>query len=379
MKKIFAILLALTLVVSLVACAKTDATDDAAAPAANNNGGSAAAPATAPAADSDVSEFDLEGVTKYAADVDTKGMTFYWVCKVPGGTYWTGVETGLAAAADELGLTITQMGVEKETDIDVQLNNLQNALAANPDAILAAPCDSKALDAPMKEAKENYDGPIILIDTVISTQGGYDAALLTDNYNAGQTVARLLIQGLVEKGYTEGTVGLDCVNQGSQTVIDRMDGFKAYWEENAAAEGVDKVEVLWDELKVDEGDSNMAVTYGQDLQTAHKDLVGLAGFNGSSVYFISSLKEAGNKNVIGVGMDFNVDSYDLMEQGWEYASVAQSTYNMGYYGTYLAVAVLAGQDLGGQRIDSGLLEVTQDNLTSQEVTDYVNLLRSASK
>ena len=54
-------------------------------------------------------------------------------------------------------------------------------------------------------------------------------------------------------------------------------------------------------------------------------------------------------------------------------------YNMGYYGTYLAVAVLAGQDLGGQRIDSGLLEVTQDNLTSQEVTDYVNLLRSASK
>ena len=376
MKKIFAILLALTLVLSLVACGNKEAADGG----SNGSNGGSAAPSGGKA-DSDVStDFDLEGVTKYADEVDTKGMTFYWVCKVPGGTYWTGVETGIAAAQKELGLKdVVQMGVEKETDIDVQLNNLQNAVAAKPDAILAAPCDSMALDGPMKEAKENYGGPIILIDTVISTAGGYDAAILTNNFNAGQAVCRLLIQGLVEKGYTEGVVGLDCVNQGSQTVIDRMDGFKAYWEENASAEGLDGVQVLWDELKVSEGDSNMAISGGQDLQTAHKDLVGLAGFNGDSVYFISSLKEAGNKNVIGVGMDFNVDSYDLMEQGWEYASVAQSTYNMGYYGTYLAVAVLAGQDLGGQRIDSGLLEVTQDNLKSQEVQDYVNLLKSAAK
>lgn len=376
MKKIFAILLALTLVLSLVACGNKEAADGG----SNGSNGGSAAP-SGDKADSDVStDFDLEGVTKYADEVDTKGMTFYWVCKVPGGTYWTGVETGIAAAQKELGLKdVVQMGVEKETDIDVQLNNLQNAVAANPDAILSAPCDSMALDGPMKEAKENYGGPIILIDTVISTAGGYDAAILTNNFNAGQAVCRLLIQGLVEKGYTEGVVGLDCVNQGSQTVIDRMDGFKAYWEENASAEGLDGVQVLWDELKVSEGDSNMAISGGQDLQTAHKDLVGLAGFNGDSVYFISSLKEAGNKNVIGVGMDFNVDSYDLMEQGWEYASVAQSTYNMGYYGTYLAVAVLAGQDLGGQRIDSGLLEVTQDNLKSQEVQDYVNLLKSAAK
>lgn len=376
MKKIFAILLALTLVLSLVACGNKEAADGG----SNGSNGGSAAPSGGKA-DSDVStDFDLEGVTKYADEVDTKGMTFYWVCKVPGGTYWTGVETGIAAAQKELGLKdVVQMGVEKETDIDVQLNNLQNAVAAKPDAILSAPCDSMALDGPMKEAKENYGGPIILIDTVISTAGGYDAAILTNNFNAGQAVCRLLIQGLVEKGYTEGVVGLDCVNQGSQTVIDRMDGFKAYWEENASAEGLDGVQVLWDELKVSEGDSNMAISGGQDLQTAHKDLVGLAGFNGDSVYFISSLKEAGNKNVIGVGMDFNVDSYDLMEQGWEYASVAQSTYNMGYYGTYLAVAVLAGQDLGGQRIDSGLLEVTQDNLKSQEVQDYVNLLKSAAK
>ncbi|MBR3196051.1 MAG: substrate-binding domain-containing protein [Clostridia bacterium] len=375
MKKIFAILLALTLVLSLVACGKGEAATEG-----GSQTGMGTAAQSSGQAESDVTEdFDLEGVVDYAKDVKTDGMTFYWVSKVAGGTYWTGVETGIAAAAGELGIKTTQMAVEKETDIDVQLNNLQNAVAANPDAILAAPCDSMALDKPLKEAKEAYGGPIVLIDTVISTSGGYDCAILTNNFNAGQAVCRLLIAGLVEKGYKEGTVGVECVNQGSQTVIDRMDGFKAYWEENAAAEGVDGIQVLWEELKVSEGDSNVAISSGQDLMTAHQDLVGMAGFNGDSVYFISSLKEAGNKDVIGVGMDFNVDSYDLMDQGWEYASVAQSTYNMGYYGTYLAVAVLAGQDFGGERIDSGLLEVTQDNLKSQEVQDYVNLLKSAAK
>lgn len=373
MKKFFAILLALTLVVSLFACgAKTEEVE----PEASNE--ELATDIAEQNQDSTVEEFALEDVKAYADEVETEGMQFYWVGKVLGGTYWTGVEIGMTAAAEELGMKeIVMQGVEKETDIDVQLNNLQNAVAANPDAILAAPCDSMALDQPIKDAAEVYDGPIVLVDTVISTAGGYDVALLTDNRNAGATVAKILMQGLNEAGVTEGTVGFECVNQGSQTVIDRIDGFKEYWEANKAELGLENVECLWNELKVSEGDSNLSMSMGADLLTAHSDLVGMAGFNGSSVYFLTSLKEAGRNDVIGVGMDFNVDSYDLMEQGFEYGGVAQSTYNMGYYGVYLAVAIIAGQDFGGQRIDSGLLEVYADDLQNQAVQDYIAILKSA--
>ena len=374
MKKFFAILLALTLVVSLFACG--GAAEEAAPEASNEE---LAEDIAEQNQDSTVEEFALEDVKAYAADVETEGMQFYWVGKVLGGTYWTGVEIGMTAAAEELGMKeIVMQGVEKETDIDVQLNNLQNAVAANPDAILAAPCDSMALDQPIKDAAEVYDGPIVLVDTVISTAGGYDVALLTDNRNAGATVAKILMQGLQEAGVTEGTVGFECVNQGSQTVIDRMDGFKEYWSANAADMGLDGVECLWNELKVSEGDSNLSMSMGADLITAHADLVGMAGFNGSSVYFLTSLKEAGRNDIVGVGMDFNVDSYDLMEQGFEYGGVAQSTYNMGYYGVYLAVAVIAGQDFGGTRIDSGLLEVYADDLQNQAVQDYIAILKSAA-
>lgn len=364
------------MVLALVACGNAATTEEGgqASGGALNNATAAQSGTTA---DSDVAEFAIENLPTENADFDTKGMTFYWVAKVLGGTYWTGVETGLTAAKDEMGLAdIVYAGVEKETDVDVWLNNLQNAVTANPDAILAAPVDSYACDQPLKDC--GYEGPIVLIDTVIATSGGYDVGILTDNGNAGRAVARLLMTGLQEKGYTEGCVGFDCVNNGSQTVIDRIDGFKAFWEENAAEYGVENVECLWEELKVDEGDSNMAMTYGQDLQTAHADLVGLAGFNGSSVYFISSLKEAQNDKVIGVGMDFNVDSYDLMQTGFEYASVAQSTYNMGYYGCWLAVSILNGAEYDSTRIDSGLLEVTQENMEGKEVQDYIAILRSAS-
>ncbi len=377
MKKFFAILLALTLIVSLFACgAKEEVVEGEQELSAEE--ALTTDQVNEQNEDSTVEEFSLEGVTAYAADVETEGMTFYWVAKVLGGTYWSGVETGLNAAAEELGIEIIMQGVEKETDIDVQINNWQNAIAANPDAILAAPCDSKALDQPIKEGAEVYEGPIVLVDTVISTAGGYDVALLTDNRNAGATVAKILMQGLNEAGVTEGTVGFECVNQGSQTVIDRIDGFKEYWSANAADLGLENVECLWNELKVSEGDQNLSMSMGADLLTAHADLVGMAGFNGSSVYFISSLKEAGRNDVIGVGMDFNVDSYDLMEQGFEYGGVAQSTYNMGYYGVYLAVSILAGQEYGGIRIDSGLLEVYADNLQDQAVQDYIAILRSAS-
>lgn len=376
MKKFFAILLALTLVVSLFACGGAATEEVVEEEEASNE--ELAEEIAEQNEDSTVEEFALEDVKAYAADVDTKDMQFYWVGKVLGGTYWTGVEIGMTDAAEELGMKeIVMQGVEKETDIDVQLNNLQNAVAANPDAILAAPCDSMALDQPIKDAAEVYDGPIVLVDTVISTAGGYDVALLTDNRNAGATVAKILMQGLEEAGVTEGTVGFECVNQGSQTVIDRMDGFKEYWSANAADMGLENVECLWNELKVSEGDSNLSMSMGADLLTAHSDLVGMAGFNGSSVYFLTSLKEAGRNDVIGVGMDFNVDSYDLMEQGFEYGGVAQSTYNMGYYGVYLAVAVIAGQDFGGTRIDSGLLEVYADDLQNQAVQDYIAILKSA--
>ena len=123
MKKFFAILLAMTMIFALVACGGPT-TDDT----AKDDASKASEAAPAASADSDVQkDFELEDCKQYAKDVDTKGMTFYWVGKVLGGTYWTGVETGMTAAADELGIEIIMQGVEKETDIDVQLNNLQNA------------------------------------------------------------------------------------------------------------------------------------------------------------------------------------------------------------------------------------------------------------
>ena len=51
---------------------------------------------------------------------------------------------------------------------------------------------------------------------------------------------------------------------------------------------------------------------------------------------------------------------------------------MGYYGVYLAVSIMAGQDYDGARIDSGLLEVLASDLDNQDVQDYISILRSAS-
>ena len=163
MKKFFAILLAMTMIFALVACGNTT-TDDTAKDDATKP--SEAAPAAS--ADSDVQkDFELEDCKQYAKDVDTKGMTFYWVGKVLGGTYWTGVETGMKAAADELGIEIIMQGVEKETDIDVQLNNLQNALAAGGSVTVANDMDPAATLTTTGKATLDANGKTIANTTDI--------------------------------------------------------------------------------------------------------------------------------------------------------------------------------------------------------------------
>lgn len=358
-KKLLSLLVVLVLVVAMAACA----------PAETTPSDSPSAPSTPPASAPETPDASDE--------IDTKGMTFYWIGKVMGGTYWTGVETGLQAACDELGITLNMQGLDRETDVERQISLLQDAVTAQPDAILIAPCDSQALDTPVKEAFKNANCPIVLVDTRIATQTeGFTAAILTNNFEAGRTCAKLMAENLKAKGVTEGVIGVDVASTGSQTVIDRLDGFRDYWENDA---DLPDVKVLWEEIKVDDADHTKTISNTKDLMTAHPNLVGMFGGTGTSVSIGTAMKESNRKDIVVIGMDFNVDSYNHVRDGWMQGSCAQRTYVMGYEGVMLAVKAIKGEEIPELFIDSGLLEVTPDIIDSKEVQDYIALITSAQK
>jgi len=357
MKKTFVLLVAMFLAFSLVAC--------------GGNGSQSSAPAApkAPAASSGGG-----ASSSGSSSASTKApLVMYWIGKVPGGGYWSGVEAGLRAAAEEFNIDMKMFGVDRETDVEKQINLLADAIAAKPAAILMAPVDSFALEKPVAEAYQ-AGIPIILVDTKVASGDQYTAAILTNNFEAGRTCASLMARFMKEDGIKEGLIGLYYASAGSQTVIDRHDGFVDYWNKEANLPGI---KLLLDDIKYSDGDSTKAISNTLDMMTRYgKDLVGLFGGTGDSVQGANAAAEAGNKDVIIVGMDFNVDSCNRLKEGWIRGSCAQQTYRMGYEGTKMALDAMAGKTWTGDNklVDSGLLAITKENVDSDEVKLILELI-----
>src|ERR1700722_6777042 len=66
--------------------------------------------------------------------------------------YWQLVLAGARKAGQDLGVDVTELGAQSETDIDAQINLLERALASKPAAIVIAPAQFVALANPIDRA-----------------------------------------------------------------------------------------------------------------------------------------------------------------------------------------------------------------------------------
>lgn len=120
MKKFFALLLALVMSLSLVACGGGDtanedtSTDDT---ATEENGGD----------------------TATASDVEIAV-----VLKTLASEYWGYVKAGCDAAAADLGVTVNVVGPGAESEIEQQVSMIEQQIGAGCDAIIVAPNDAGA-------------------------------------------------------------------------------------------------------------------------------------------------------------------------------------------------------------------------------------------
>lgn len=165
MKKIVvAILLTTVMALSLAACG-------------GNSSGST---------DSDTSG-DTSTDTSESSDADTSDLTFEIVSKGFQHQYWQAVLKGSESKAEELGVTINFVGPNSESDIADQVQMLNNAVNAKPDAIGLAALDTSAcLDA--IQAGMDAGIPIIGFDSGVpdAPDGAVLANCSTDNYAAGE-------------------------------------------------------------------------------------------------------------------------------------------------------------------------------------------------
>ncbi len=302
----------------------------------------------------------------FAVTASAEGKTIYLIVKVIGNQYWAVLQQGAEQAGKDLGCEVVVVGVGAESDIEGQITLLQNAVSAQADGIVIGPVDSVSLANPVREAYESGI-PVVLVDTTV-TGDKYSAELMTNNVTAGEMAAQEMIKNLKKLGVSEAEeaqVAVQVGSAGSQTIIDRLAGFNAYWTANAPATWT----VLNNDIKVNEGDVSKAVGFCQDFLTTYPNLKAVFGpNNGSTVGFVTGLTEANRTDIAMVGFDFSVEIENMIKGGnFIVSSVVQRQYFMGYDGVKTALELANGGAVAEKSVDTGVMLVNADNVGSAEV------------
>jgi ribose transport system substrate-binding protein len=224
-------------------------------------------------------------------------------------------------------------------------------VARQPDAILIAPTDVKAMIAPIQQAVD-AGIKVILVDTVIEEEGLAESEIATDNLESGRVAAETLVELMGDPA----PVMVVNVKPGISTTDQRQQGFEEGIEQEQG------FEYLGAEFSNNEP-ARAASIVTSTLQ-AERDLGGIFATNlFSAEGSATGLRQSGNRDVRIVGFDAGPAQVEQLKQGLVQALIAQKPGDIGRLGIQQAVAAVRGGDVR-KKISTGTEVITQDNLDS---------------
>lgn len=262
--------------------------------------------------------------------------------------HWVNVDAGCRKASEELGNISYKWMAPDVKDDAKQIEMINNAVAADADAILLAANGPTAVTSALKEASD-AGVKIIYVDSAADFPA-YQT-LATDNKAAGATAGKVLRDALETSGVTKGRIGIVNVNAATASTVAREAGFR----EAFAGSGFTILETQYSD-----GDAARSKDIAANYITL--GCVGIFGANeGSTVGTGNAIQEAGQK-VIGVGFDKSDMILSLIRNGHLLATMAQNPDVMGYEGIKSAVKVLKGETVSPAYYDTGVSVITKADL-----------------
>ncbi len=285
-------------------------------------------------------------------------------------SFWQNVQKGAMAAGLELqaqtpDLRVTFLGAKQESDINEEIDIVENAINRGVKGIVLAPSDVKALQKPVADAKA-AGIPVIIIDSKLDGDPSqYTAFFATDNKAAGEACAKALIDALKAKGITEGKVQVMSYVAGVGSEVGRVGGFNDYIKANS------KFTLL--QTQYSNADMPTAMNQTTNVLQANPDLVGIFGANEpTAIGMGKAIQQAGlSGKIVAIGFDGNQVLADMVRDGTLNAIAVQSSYNMGNFGVKSAYDVAFQGKTIDPYVDTGFLMVTKDNIDSQDAKNVL--------
>mgnify|MGYP000297400859 CR=1 FL=1 len=263
-----------------------------------------------------------------------------------GNPFWAAVEAGAKEKAAELGVDLVVLAPPAESDVQAQINQVEDQLVKNIDAMALAPTDPNAL-APIVDQAIKQGVGVVFVDTkgindgvtFIGTNNEVGAALAADfickNIEQGSDVA--ILQGIITQ--STGKARADGAKKGLTDC-----GLNVVAEQPAD----------WDTAK--------AQTAMENILTGNPGLKAVFASNDNmALGAVEALKSAGMLDqVMVVGFDANPNAAESILAGEMTASVAQNPMNMGRFGVENALKVKRGETIDPV-IDTGTVLVTKEN------------------
>jgi ribose transport system substrate-binding protein len=278
--------------------------------------------------------------------------------------YWQTVLAGARKAGQDLGVDITELGAQSESDVAGQISILEKAVASNPAAIIIAPAQFTPLGKPIDEAAKKVK--IIGIDSAADTKA-LTSFLATDAVQAGRIAADVLADAIT-KTYadTEGDVAIISASPGAASPDQSAKGFR-----EQVAKKYRALNVLPD--KVADAQEATGLNIMKDLTAADRDLRGVFVSNiimadGASQVVYN--KSSGDRiNYVVFGSDDKLVKF--LQDGTIAALVVQDPFRMGYDGVKTALAASKGEKVPAS-LDTGANIITKANMNSARSQELLN-------
>ncbi|PKW27268.1 ABC transporter substrate-binding protein [Phycicoccus duodecadis] len=277
--------------------------------------------------------------------------TIAFVQGVAGDEFYITMKCGIEAKAKELGYTVTTQGPQK-FDPTLQKPIVDSVTASKPAALLVAPTDVQAMQAPLQQAAA-AGIKVVLVDTTVNDPSFAVSQISSDNIGGGKA-AFDAIKGAKPSG---GKVLVISVDPGISTTDARVKGF-----EDAA-----KADSSFQYLGVQYSHNDPATAANLVSAALQKDpdIVGIFATNlfaaeGSA----TGVRQAGAKGVTIVGFDAGPNQIKALQDGTVQALVAQQPDTIGSDGVEQADAALTGGSVE-KKIQTGFTIITKDNLSGE--------------
>jgi ribose transport system substrate-binding protein len=287
----------------------------------------------------------------------TAGKRIDIIVKASDSSFWQTMLAGAQRGGRDYGLTVSLFGPTSETDVNQQVQLVENSISRGVDGIVLAPNSSSALNNVIERARKAKI-KVIVADTQVTT--ATDGFIGTDNSKAAQQAGQRLCKLTQDAGKSSGDVLIESSVAGVQVLKDRDTGFRQ------GLAGCPGLKII--QPRYNNNDINTAASQVNDAITADPNLVAVfAANNTSGDGAARAIKDnRATDRIPVVSFDTDPQEVSALSDGSLDALIVQNPYFFGYQGVVEAAMATVGSN-APPNLDPGAVVADKNNMNDAAV------------